>query len=158
MPAVIHNDLLMYKGSNLFRQRLLLSTLSGRTIKIEEIRSTHEDPGLKEYEVNLIRLLDKITNGSRVELSESGTSLYFQPGILIGGQITHNCSTQRGIGKVLLYFIYLISFELNMKKKKKIELPYLSARPLKLYLVPKLERKYCVFINTFCVKKLLLNV
>lgn len=110
MPAVIHNDLLMYKGSNLFRQRLLLSTLSGRTIKIEEIRSTHEDPGLKEYEVNLIRLLDKITNGSRVELSESGTSLYFQPGILIGGQITHNCCTQRGIGKVLLHFNYLISF------------------------------------------------
>lgn len=110
MPAVIHNDLLMYKGSNLFRQRLLLSTLSGRTIKIEEIRSTHEDPGLKEYEVNLIRLLDKITNGSRVELSESGTSLYFQPGILIGGQITHNCSTQRGIGYYLEVLLALGPF------------------------------------------------
>ncbi|CAH2244551.1 jg11671 [Pararge aegeria aegeria] len=98
MPATIHNDVLIYKGSNLFRQRLLLSTLSGRAIKIEEIRSSHDDPGLKEYEVNLIRLLDKITNGSRVELSETGTSMYYQPGILIGGQVSHSCCTQRGIG------------------------------------------------------------
>lgn len=98
MPAILQNDVLVYKGSNLFRQRLLLATLSGRAIKIEEIRSSFDDPGLREYEVNLIRLLDKITNGSRVELSETGTSLYFQPGILIGGQVTHSCCTQRGIG------------------------------------------------------------
>jgi RNA 3'-terminal phosphate cyclase-like protein len=98
MPAVIENDVLVYKGSNFIRQRLLLSTLSGRTIKIQDIRSTHDDPGLREYEVNLIRLLDKVTNGTRVELSETGTSLYFQPGILIGGQVTHSCCTQRGIG------------------------------------------------------------
>lgn len=98
MPAIVQNDVLYYKGSNFFRQRLLLSTLSGRVIKIEDIRSTHDDPGLREYEVNLIRLLDKVTNGTRVELSETGTSLYYQPGILIGGQVTHSCSTQRGIG------------------------------------------------------------
>lgn len=98
MPATVHNDLLVYKGSNFFRQRLLLATLSGRAIKIEEIRSTHDDPGLREYEVSLIRLLDKVTNGTRIELSETGTSVYYQPGILVGGQVTHSCSTQRGIG------------------------------------------------------------
>lgn len=98
MPATIHNDILVYKGSNFFRQRLLLSTLSGRTIKIEEIRSNHDDPGLREYEVNLIRLLDKVTNGTRVELSETGTTLFYQPGILTGGQVTHSCCVQRGIG------------------------------------------------------------
>ncbi|CAG4959233.1 unnamed protein product [Parnassius apollo] len=81
--------------------RVLLSILSGRAIKIEDIRSTHDDPGLREYEVNLIRLLDKITNGTRVELSETGTSMYFQPGILVGGQVTHTCCTQRGIGYYL---------------------------------------------------------
>ncbi|XP_068633444.1 probable RNA 3'-terminal phosphate cyclase-like protein [Battus philenor] len=101
MPATIEKDVLVYKGSNLFRQRLLLSVLSGRAIKIEDIRSSHDDPGLREYEVNLIRLLDKITNGTRVELSETGTSMYFQPGILVGGQVNHNCCTQRGIGYYL---------------------------------------------------------
>ncbi|CAG9561642.1 unnamed protein product [Danaus chrysippus] len=110
MPAILQNDVLVYKGSNLFRQRLLLATLSGRAIKIEEIRSSFDDPGLREYEVNLIRLLDKITNGSRVELSETGTSLYFQPGILIGGQVTHSCCTQRGIGYYLEVLLALGPF------------------------------------------------
>lgn len=98
MPATVRNDVLVYKGSNFFRQRLLLSTLSGRAIRIEDIRSSHDDPGLREYEVNLIRLLDKVTNGTRVELGQTGTSMYFEPGLLIGGQITHSCCTQRGIG------------------------------------------------------------
>ncbi|CAK1551329.1 unnamed protein product [Leptosia nina] len=110
MPAIIQNDVLIYKGSNFFRQRLLLSTLSGRAVKIEEIRSSHDDPGLREYEVNLIRLLDKITNGTRVELSETGTSMYFQPGILIGGQVTHSCCPQRGIGYYLEVLLALGPF------------------------------------------------
>ncbi|XP_034832045.1 probable RNA 3'-terminal phosphate cyclase-like protein [Maniola hyperantus] len=110
MPATVHNDVLIYKGSNLFRQRLLLSTLSGRAIKIEEIRSSHDDPGLREYEVNLVRLLDKVTNGSRVELSETGTSMYYQPGILIGGQVSHSCCTQRGIGYYLEILLALGPF------------------------------------------------
>ncbi|XP_004923660.1 probable RNA 3'-terminal phosphate cyclase-like protein [Bombyx mori] len=110
MPAVIENDVIKYKGSNYFRQRLLLSTLSGRAIKIEDIRSTNDDPGLREYEVSLIRLLDKVTNGTRVELSETGTSVYYQPGILIGGQVNHNCCTQRGIGYYLEVLLALGPF------------------------------------------------
>ncbi|XP_063624374.1 probable RNA 3'-terminal phosphate cyclase-like protein [Cydia splendana] len=110
MPATVQNDTLIYKGSNFFRQRLLLSTLSGRSVRIEEIRSTHDDPGLREYEVSLIRLLDKVTNGTRVELSETGTSVFYQPGILIGGQVTHNCSTQRGIGYYLEVLLALGPF------------------------------------------------
>lgn len=98
MPATVHNDVLVYKGSNFFRQRLLLATLSGRAIRIEDIRCSHDDPGLREYEVNLIRLLDKVTNGTRVELGQTGTSMYYEPGLLIGGQITHSCCPQRGIG------------------------------------------------------------
>ncbi|KAL0882852.1 hypothetical protein ABMA27_016383 [Loxostege sticticalis] len=110
MPAVVENDVLVYKGSNFFRQRLLLATLSGRAVKIDEIRSTHDDPGLREYEVNLIRLLDKVTNGTRVELSETGTSVYFQPGILIGGHVTHSCCPQRGIGYYLEVLLALGPF------------------------------------------------
>ncbi|XP_063364507.1 probable RNA 3'-terminal phosphate cyclase-like protein [Cydia amplana] len=110
MPATVQNDTLVYKGSNFFRQRLLLSTLSGRSVRIEDIRSSHDDPGLREYEVSLIRLLDKVTNGTRVELSETGTSVFYQPGILIGGQVTHNCSTQRGIGYYLEILLALGPF------------------------------------------------
>lgn len=99
MPlAEIENDTLVYKGSNFFKQRLLLSTLSGKPVKIKDIRSSEVDPGLREFEVGLVRLLDKVTNGTVIELNKSGTSLYFRPGLLHGGTITHDCSLQRGIG------------------------------------------------------------
>lgn len=96
--AVQKGNVLFYKGSNFFRQRLVLSVLSGKSVKINEIRVLEDEPGLKEYEVNLIRLLDKLTNGTIIELNETGTSLYFQPGLLHGGTIEHDCSLQRGIG------------------------------------------------------------
>lgn len=54
-----------------------------------------------EYEVNLIRLLDKLTNGSKIVVTETGTCVYFQPGILVGGVFEHECCVQRAIGYYL---------------------------------------------------------
>ena len=45
--------------------------------------------------------MDKITNGSRIELNETGTSIYYNPGLLAGGEVDHDCSPQRGIGYYL---------------------------------------------------------
>ncbi|KAJ8927946.1 hypothetical protein NQ314_019579 [Rhamnusium bicolor] len=109
MAAVIKGNMLLYKGSNFLRQRLVLSVLSGKPVRISEIRTLEDDPGLREFEVSLIRLLDKVTNGTVVELNETGTSLYFQSGLLYGGVIEHDCSLQRGIGYYLevLYMLGL---------------------------------------------------
>lgn len=38
---------LVYDGCNYFRQRLVLSTLSGKRVKIKSIRSKDDDPGLR---------------------------------------------------------------------------------------------------------------
>jgi len=38
---------LTYEGCNFFRQRLVLATLSGKSVKIKNIRSIDDDPGLK---------------------------------------------------------------------------------------------------------------
>lgn len=38
---------LTYEGCNFFRQRLLLATLSGKSVKIKNIRAVEDDPGLK---------------------------------------------------------------------------------------------------------------
>ncbi|CAH2002612.1 unnamed protein product [Acanthoscelides obtectus] len=101
MSAVVRGNTLLYKGSNFFRQRLVLSVLSGKPVQITEIRTLDDEPGLREFEVSLIRLLDKVTNGTVIELNETGTSVYFQPGLLFGGTIQHDCSLQRGIGYYL---------------------------------------------------------
>ena len=38
---------LSYEGCNFLRQRLILSTLSGKTVKIKKIRSKDDNPGLR---------------------------------------------------------------------------------------------------------------
>lgn len=94
-------DTLVYEGCNFFRQRLILATLSGKNVKIKNIRHKDDDPGLREFEASFIRLLDKITNGSNIEVNETGTAILYQPGLLHGGKISHDCCTQRSIGYYL---------------------------------------------------------
>ncbi|KAF7418547.1 hypothetical protein HZH68_001200 [Vespula germanica] len=110
MPAKVQNKVLIYEGCNYLRYRLLLSTLSGKPVRIINIRTKDDDPGLKEYEISFIRLLDKLTNGTRVELNETGTSLYYNPGLLNGGELEHDCSLQRAIGYYLEAVIILGPF------------------------------------------------
>ncbi|XP_059213816.1 RNA 3'-terminal phosphate cyclase-like protein [Centropristis striata] len=99
-----------YDGCNFFRQRLVLSTLSGKRVKIKNIRSKDDNPGLRDFEASFIRLLDKITNGSRIEINQTGTVLFYQPGLLFGGSVEHDCSTQRSIGYYLEALLMLAPF------------------------------------------------
>lgn len=50
-PGTNNNNMashgLSYDGCNFFRQRLVLSTLSGKNVKIKNIRSKDDDPGLR---------------------------------------------------------------------------------------------------------------
>ncbi|XP_003472236.1 RNA 3'-terminal phosphate cyclase-like protein isoform X4 [Cavia porcellus] len=110
---------LSYAGCNFLRQRLVLSTLSGRPVKIRKIRARDDNPGLRDFEASFIRLLDKITNGSRIEINQTGTTLYYQPGLLYGGPVEHDCSVLRSIGYYLEGLLCLAPF---MKHPLKIVL------------------------------------
>ncbi|KIY96878.1 hypothetical protein MNEG_11082, partial [Monoraphidium neglectum] len=63
--------MLRFKGSQQFRQRLVFATLSGRPIRIDDIRTRDSSPGLRDYEASLLRLLEKCTNGCVVEINET---------------------------------------------------------------------------------------
>lgn len=67
--------MLKFKGCQNFRQRLLCSTLSGRPIRIDNIRAEDENPGLRDFEASFLRLLEKLTNGCSVEINETGNML-----------------------------------------------------------------------------------
>lgn len=92
---------LTYEGSNYFRQRLILSSLSGKPVRIRNIRTKADDPGLRDYEISFIRLLDCLNNGSQIEVNETGTALLYRPGVLTGGRLEHSCPLSRGIGYFL---------------------------------------------------------
>ncbi|CAK8985265.1 unnamed protein product [Durusdinium trenchii] len=93
---------LRYSGSNFLRQRLVLSTISGRPVVISDIRPKDEEPGLRDYEASFVRLLDKLCDGSDISIDETGTTLKYRPGQIIGGSgLVHTCPPSR----CLTYFL-----------------------------------------------------
>lgn len=103
-----------FDGTNNFRFRLILATLSGKPIKITKIRSGDLNPGLKDYEVSFLRLLESVTSGSQIEISYTGTTVIYRPGIIVGGEMSHNCPHGKPIGYFLEPMLYLAPFS---KKK-----------------------------------------
>ncbi|ODV89436.1 hypothetical protein CANCADRAFT_148540 [Tortispora caseinolytica NRRL Y-17796] len=102
--------MLTFQGHEYLRQRMVLATLLGKPLKVEKIRSDLLEPGLKDYEISFIRLLDRITNGSVMDISYTGTTVIYRPGMLVGGTHNHTCPTSRGIGYFLEPMLYLAPF------------------------------------------------
>lgn len=84
---------LRFTGSKYLAQRLVLATLTGKTIRISQIRaSSTSAPGLAPHEVSLLRLLDAITNGSQIEFSYTGTTVAYKPGLINGSAAGYGAS------------------------------------------------------------------
>lgn len=92
------------------RYRLVLATLAGKSIKISNIRPNALDPGLTDYEVSFLRLIESITNGSVIEISYTGTTVIYKPGIIIGGSFTHNCPLSKPVGYYIEPVLLLAPF------------------------------------------------
>jgi len=93
---------LRFKGCALFRHRIVCSTLSGRPIVIEDIRSDDEHPGLRDFESCFLRLVEKLTNGCQIKINSTGTKVSYKPGVLLGGAfLKHDCGKARGVGYFL---------------------------------------------------------
>ncbi|KAG5998562.1 hypothetical protein E4U52_007633 [Claviceps spartinae] len=116
-------EYLRFTGHRSFTKRLTISTLTGRPVHISKIRSTSPThPGLAPHEISFLRLLEAVTNGSSMQISYTGTTITFHPGLITGaiaGQgavdgdvIVHNIpdSCTRGITYFLLPLCLLAPF------------------------------------------------
>ncbi|GLB34856.1 putative RNA 3'-terminal phosphate cyclase (RTC), insert domain [Lyophyllum shimeji] len=102
--------LLQFSGHQHLRHRLVLSILSGKHVRIDKIRPEDKNPGLRDYEISLLRLLEKVTNGTIIEISVTGTAILLKPGIISGGPLTHDCPLSRSIGYYLEPLVMLAPF------------------------------------------------
>ncbi|KAJ7685311.1 RNA 3'-terminal phosphate cyclase/enolpyruvate transferase [Mycena polygramma] len=102
--------LIQFSGHQHLRLRLVLSILSGKSVRIDKIRSDDKNPGLRDFEISLLRLLEKVTNGTIIEISVTGTALLLKPGIISGGPLTHDCPLSRSIGYFLEPVVMLAPF------------------------------------------------
>lgn len=65
----------LLKGSISFKQRIICATLSGKSVRIEDIRTNNkQNPGLKDYEILLLKLINSTTNGSEIHINKTGTT------------------------------------------------------------------------------------
>ncbi|KZZ94706.1 RNA-3'-phosphate cyclase family protein [Moelleriella libera RCEF 2490] len=116
-------EFLRFTGHRSLTKRLTISTLTGRPVHISKIRSTSPtNPGLAPHEVSFLRLLEAITNGSSMQISYTGTTITYHPGLITGaiaGQgaadgdvIVHNIpdTCTRGITYFLLPLCLLAPF------------------------------------------------
>ena len=139
------SSLVHFSGHQHFRHRLVLSILSGKHVRIDKIRSEDKNPGLRgntatvgisnkliqraDYEISLLRLLEKFTNGTVIEISvtgaphyangleysdsshfNAGTAILLKPGVILGGTLHHDCPTSRAIGYFMEPIIMLAPF------------------------------------------------
>ncbi|KAG5979669.1 hypothetical protein E4U55_004903 [Claviceps digitariae] len=78
-------EYLRFTGHRSFTKRLTISTLTGRPVHISKIRSTSPtNPGLAPHEISFLRLLEAVTNGSSMQISYTGTTITFHPGLITG--------------------------------------------------------------------------
>ncbi|KAJ3492332.1 hypothetical protein NLI96_g8 [Meripilus lineatus] len=103
-------SVLRFSGHQYLRHRLVLSILSGKPVRIDKIRPDDQNPGLRDYEVSLLRLLERITNGTVIEINVTGTAILLKPGIITGGNVTHECPLSRSIGYFLEPVVMLAPF------------------------------------------------
>ncbi|OTA97003.1 hypothetical protein M434DRAFT_392449 [Hypoxylon sp. CO27-5] len=78
-------EFIKFTGHKSLTQRLVLATLTGRPVHISKIRSNSPtNPGLAPHEVSFLRLLEAVTNGSSMQISYTGTTITYQPGLITG--------------------------------------------------------------------------
>jgi RNA 3'-terminal phosphate cyclase-like protein len=87
-----------------------MSTLSGRPVRVDNIRPDEEHVGLRDFEISFVRLIEKLTNGCSIEINYTGTSVLYKPGAIIGGVVSHDCGNERSISYFLEGLIALAPF------------------------------------------------
>lgn len=86
----------------------MLSLLTGKSIIIDQIRPDDDENSIKDYELNLLDLVKKITSGTKVTVSNS--RIHLNPGTVVGGELVHDCDLERSISYYLEVLLALAPF------------------------------------------------
>lgn len=87
-----------------FRQALTLSLLAERPLTIKQLNHDLETPGIQDYQVKAVKMLQQMTNGTKLEVSKDGLDIRFFPGLVTnnnGRLLVFHCGEERSIGYFL---------------------------------------------------------
>lgn len=66
-----------YEGCKDFRMRTVISLLTGRPVRIAQIRPRAIKAGLSDAEVSFLRLIDQITGGATISIGDRRKNIVF---------------------------------------------------------------------------------
>ena len=71
MATTSKKKFVTFEGHDVFRMRIVCSLLTGNPIRIHGIREDHSDPGITAHEASFLRLVELITNGTKIETNQA---------------------------------------------------------------------------------------
>lgn len=88
-------------GGQILRTSCALAAVTGKAVKIKNIRKGRPNPGLQVQHIAAIEALQQLCNANVIGLEKGSAELIFEPGEIKGGTIDINISTAGSVGLVL---------------------------------------------------------
>ncbi|KEG10910.1 RNA 3-terminal phosphate cyclase-like protein [Trypanosoma grayi] len=102
--------MLEFEGSSLFRHHIVCSLLTNKPVRISGIHDEDEPQGIQVVEANFLKFIDRVTSGSKFECTDNNTTLTFYPGIILGGNFSHEVPSSRCVSYIAEVAVLLLPF------------------------------------------------
>ena len=82
-----------------FRQAIVLATLSEKPLLIEGLHDELSMKGINNSEAAFLKLVELISNGSRIQISKNGSQVKYTPGLIVNSEtpLSFDCGHERAI-------------------------------------------------------------
>ncbi|MBI4162364.1 MAG: RNA 3'-terminal phosphate cyclase [Candidatus Aenigmarchaeota archaeon] len=141
-------------GGQIIRTSCALSAVTGKAVKITNIRKGRPNPGLQAQHIAAIEALSKLCDAKVTGLKQGNTELVFEPGDIRGGNIAINIPTAGSVGLVLQGLMIatgdIVNIHINGGATNgKWAAPALYIKNVLLPLLSKMDYKADIFVDKF---------
>ncbi|KAG8345908.1 RNA 3' terminal phosphate cyclase RNA 3' terminal phosphate cyclase (RTC) insert domain [Trypanosoma vivax] len=102
--------MLIFEGGSLFRHHIVCSLLANKPIRITGIHDEAVPEGIQTVEANFLKFIDRLTSGSKFECTDQNTTLTFNPGMILGGNFSHEVPNTRCVTYIAEVAVLLLPF------------------------------------------------
>lgn len=99
---------ILYKND--LREKLILSIFTKKKMILKFPGKNSIGFGLKNFEIDLLSIIDKLIKESIIEINEAGTFLIYTPGFMVENNFFHKINYLRGLSYYLEFVLYLLLF------------------------------------------------
>lgn len=104
------SSVLEFEGSGVFRHHLACALLSNRPVQLRGINADTQQAGLRDFEVNFLKFVDRATAGTKIEVTNGQADVRVTPGLLLGGTFSHAVPASRSVTYIIEAALLFLPF------------------------------------------------